>query len=51
MGSAYQVLLTDLRRELRTGEALIPMLLFALVVLVVAGFTFNLPELSADDRR
>ncbi len=51
MGSAIQVLLTDLRRELRTGEALIPMLLFALVVLVVAGFTFNLPELSADDRR
>ncbi len=48
---AGQILLADLRRELRTGEALVPMLLFALVVIVVAGFTFNLPELTADDRR
>lgn len=27
------------------------MLLFAMVVLVVAGFAFNLPEMGADDRR
>ncbi len=41
----------DLRRELRTGEALVPMLMFAMIVLVVAGVTFNLPELGPDDRR
>lgn len=45
------ILTADLRREARTGEALAPMLLFALVVLLVAGFAFNLPELTADDRR
>ena len=41
----------DLRRELRTGEALVPMLMFAMIVLVVAGVTFNLPEMGPDDRR
>ena len=45
------VLGADLRREARTGEALAPMLLFALVVLLVAGFAFNLPEMGPDDRR
>ncbi len=45
------ILAADLRREARTGEALAPMLLFALVVLLVAGVAFNLPELTADDRR
>lgn len=49
---ALAALLTaDFRREARTGEALLPMLLFALVVVVVAGFTFNLPELTTEDRR
>ena len=45
------VLAADFRREARTGEALAPMFLFALVVLIVAGFAFNLPELNVDDRR
>ena len=49
--AAAAILAADFRRETRTGEALAPMILFALVVLVVAGFTFNLPELDAEDRR
>ena len=49
--AALAVLGADLRRELRTGEALLPMLMFALVVLLVAGFTFDLPALPAAERR
>ncbi len=49
--AAAALLAADLRRELRTGEALVPMLMFAMIVLVVAGVTFNLPELGPDDRR
>ncbi len=45
------VLGADLRREARTGEAFFPMLMFSLVVLLVAGFAFDLPALPADDRR
>jgi heme exporter protein CcmB len=41
------ILLASLRRELRTGEALLPMLLFSLVVILVSGFAFDLPELEA----
>lgn len=51
LSAARALLAADLRRELRTGEALVPMLMFAMVVLVVAGFTFNLPEMGPDDRR
>jgi heme exporter protein CcmB len=40
------ILLASLRRELRTGEALLPMLLFSLVVILVSGFAFDLPELT-----
>lgn len=49
--AALALVAADLKRELRTGEALVPMLMFAMVVLVVAGFTFNLPEMGPDDRR
>ncbi len=45
------VLGADLRREIRTGEALFPMLMFSLVVLLVAGFAFDLPALPAGERR
>ncbi len=45
------VLGADLRREVRTGEALFPMLMFSLVVLLVAGFAFDLPALPAEERR
>ncbi len=45
------ILVADARREARTGEALMPMLVFALVVLVVSGFAFDLPALLADQRR
>lgn len=48
---AISLFAADLKRELRTGEALIPMVMFSLVVLVISGFTFNLPELGPDDRR
>jgi heme exporter protein CcmB len=41
------ILRASLRRELRTGEALLPMLLFSLVVVLVSGFAFDLPELEA----
>ncbi|MBP7146772.1 MAG: heme exporter protein CcmB [Acidobacteria bacterium] len=51
LAAARALLAADLRREARTGEALVPMLMFALVVLVVAGFTFNLPEMTPEDRR
>nr|MCU0253003.1 hypothetical protein [Acidobacteriota bacterium] len=46
--AAAALLAADLRRDLRTGEALVPMLMFAMIVLVVAGVTFNLPELGPD---
>jgi heme exporter protein CcmB len=49
--AASALFAADLRRELRTGEALVPMLMFAMIVLVVAGVTFNLPEMGPDDRR
>jgi ABC-type transport system involved in cytochrome c biogenesis permease component len=42
----FAILLASLRRELRTGEALLPMLLFSLVVILVSGFAFDLPELA-----
>ncbi|RMF73328.1 MAG: hypothetical protein D6738_09005, partial [Acidobacteria bacterium] len=48
---ALAILAADARREARTGEALMPMLVFALVVFVVAGFAFDLPALLAEQRR
>lgn len=45
------IVAADLRREARTGEALVPMLVFALVVLVVAGVAFNLPGLDVAARQ
>ena len=48
---ALAILVADARREARTGEALLPMLVFALVVFVVAGFAFDLPALLAAQRR
>lgn len=51
MRAAAALFVADLKREARTGEAFIPMVMFALVVLVISGFTFNLPELGPQDRR
>jgi heme exporter protein CcmB len=51
LAACWALVGANLRRELRTGEALVPMLLFALVVLVVAGFAFDLPALDAEARR
>lgn len=50
LGAPLAILQASLRRELRTGEALLPMLLFSLVVVLVSGFAFDLPELEVSLR-